>query len=230
MRTAILLSGQPREVAEVWPTFVENLYNRMPNPDVFIYTSAPYDAPEFFNVVKPRAYVVESQFRHTQIEDFIRSIGFYADHRIDPTIQQFYGVKKAWDLKQQFGQYDFVIRTRPDYIYLKPITLDLIEQDKLNNLHAPWAPTMSTEFAIGPDNLMALYCGMYDWLAGAAQKYLNNTNPRLNYPADHKYNCDVLLVCYIADYLGITIGTPKITGSVYDHYRIMTRHKKGEYL
>lgn len=209
---------------------MEYLYNQMPNPDVFIYSSVPYEAPGFFETVNPKAYVVEPQFQHTHIENFLREVGFYADHRIDPTIQQFYGVKKAWELKHKFGHYDLVIRTRPDYIYLKPITLDLIEQDNLNNLHAPWAPTMSTEFAIGPYHLMEMYCRMYDWLAGDGQRYLTNTNPRLNYPPDHRYNCDLLLVSYIADYLGITIGTPKITGSVYDYYRIMTRHKKGEYL
>ena len=234
MRTAILLCGMPREFPETWESFIENLYSQMPNPDVYIYAPSPYEVPEFFSIVKPKAYVVEPQFRHTHLEPFLSSIGFYAEHRIDPTIQQFYGLKKVWELKQSVGEkYDLVIRTRPDLIYLTPITLDILDTEELNNLHANFAPSMCTEFAAGPEHLIEKYCGIYDWLDGEGRKLLDQNNPRLNYPLDHKYNCDLLMISYIEDYLGIQLARqrlPKETPSPYDYYRIMGRHKKGEYI
>jgi hypothetical protein len=237
MRTAVCLSGQPREVSEVWQTFRDHLYKNMPNPDVFIYTSQDYACPDFFNEIKPAAYVIEDQFRHIAIEDYLRAAGFYAEHRIDPTIQQFYGTTKVRDLvkshEEQNGfKYDLIVRTRPDFIYLRPVTLDIFDLTKLNNFHMPGALSMSTEFAIGPREEMNKYFGLYDWLATEGIKYLTPANPRLEFPPDHKYNCDVIMVTYIEDYLKMQLGTPKYAPDAtwpYDYYRIYIRHVKGQY-
>lgn len=237
MKTAVLLTGQPREIKEVWKSMKENLLDQLPNPEVFIYTSEEYDVPEFFDSIKLVKYVVEPQFKHDHIEPFLRKIGFYANHRIDPTIQQFYGIKKAWDLmadheeKNNF-KYDLVVRTRSDFIWLRPLKLDFVDLEKVNNLHASFAPTMSTEFAIGPNSEMEKYCGLYDWLANEGQNYLTNDHPRLAYPVDHKYNCDILLIAYLVDYMKVKLADQRLPADFpcpYNYYRIYKRHVLGQY-
>src|ERR1022692_1542005 len=115
MRTAICFTGQPRSIKQTWKTYHEFLHNNLPNPDVFIYTSEEYNCPEFFDVIKPVSYLVEGQFPHDNMESFLKEAGFYADHMINSTIQQFYGWKKVLEMKMDYElknnfKYDLVVK------------------------------------------------------------------------------------------------------------------------
>jgi len=62
LRTAICMSGLPRQIKETWKSYVEFLHNSFPNPDLFIYTGEEFDTPDFFDTIKPKGYVVEPQY------------------------------------------------------------------------------------------------------------------------------------------------------------------------
>jgi hypothetical protein len=241
MRTAVLLCGLPREVDETWRTLQHCLLPNFPNPDVFIYTGQHYPVGgEFFSAIQPARYVVEPQCRFLREEETIRKLGYYADEHINSYIQQIYGLKRAWEVKEEYElkmnvKYDLVIRTRPDFIYLRPITMNLFGDDvynKLNTIHPPGAPTICTEFAIGPRDVMKKYHMIWDWVMNDNGKMLNRDNHRLNHTQDRNYNCDVILTTYMYDYHKVQLGTPKYLPefqSPYDYYRIMFRHKHAMY-
>jgi hypothetical protein len=59
-RTAVLISGMPREVDQVWKSFKDHVLNYLPNADVFIYSGGYYPVDErFFEQIKPKLYMVE---------------------------------------------------------------------------------------------------------------------------------------------------------------------------
>jgi hypothetical protein len=240
MRTAICFSGQPREVADIWPTFVNNLLNQMPSPDVFIHSSGPYpDA--FLKAVQPKKYVVEPQVCYPHLENLLKMVGYLPDDNRNSCLQEFNGVKQANLLKRAYEQehgfhYDLVVKTRPDLLYLRPITLDLLELDKINNLIVPDFPFYISEFAIGPNDQMDRYCELFDWFSQHGERFLNRDNPRFKYR--NQFSPLIILAIYLEDYCGFTLGRPnlpedvkkmhrKYTGSAY--YRIMYRQKLGYY-
>lgn len=236
-RTAVLLSGLPREVDETWRSWA-NLLGALPNPDIFIYSSQYYTVgPEFYTSILPKKYKVENQWRHTETEQKIKNAGFYDNDQINSCIQQFYGIKRVWELKEDYEKemgikYDLVVRTRPDFIWLRPINLDWLELDKISNLHANFSPTVCSEFAIGPNDLMEKYCKLFDCFSSIGEQVFLNTNPRLSY-SNGLYNTDVVLTVYLYDHLKLQTGTneriPMDFHSPYDYYRIMFRHKRNLY-
>lgn len=239
MKTAICLSGLPREVNVVWESFRDNLVNQFPNSDLFIYTGSPYLIDrEFFETFNIKAYVVEPQFDHVELKTFLNQFKFcHHNHMESAVVQQFYGLKRVNEIRKDYEnkfktKYDIVIRTRPDYIYLRPIKPEFFDLSKINNMHASHAPSMAVEFAIGSSDVMDKYFGIYDWLMSDGQEYLNKGNPRLTDFFDYKYNCDLLMISYLVDFLGLELAKqnlPPDFPSPYDYYRIFSRHKNHLY-
>lgn len=233
MNTAICLSGQPREIAKIWQYFVKNLYNQFPNPDVFIYSPELYPVDnDYFKIVKPKVYCVEPQRRFPEVEEILRKINYYDEGHINNFIQQIYGLKRVCELKQRCEQrsskkYDLVIRSRPDMLYLRPITMDMVDIYRINTLQGQSELRMSMEFMVAP-NCMDAYFNIFDWLLGAGKDKLAEFNYRL--PLFNKnYDSDLILATYISS-LKIPVAEPKLphdTSSAYCYYQIMYKHKDG---
>lgn len=238
MKTAILLCGLPRQIAQCWRPFYDNLVLQMPDADVFVYTGESYaDCDEFFATVRPKRYVVEQQRPLPRAEQILREAGYYVDSHVNAYAQQLYGVKRAWETKRDYEavtgtRYDLVVRTRTDLLMLRPVTLGNIELGKINTLHHPGSWTVCSEFAVGPDAEMAKYCGLYDWILDEGAKGLPKDNPRLGPPADGLYTCDIILTTYLLDYHKLTMGMPTHDPGCrwpYDYYRIYWRHVENHY-
>ena len=235
MRTAICISGQPREVEETWRSW-SNVLDHLPNPDVFIYTSEQFSvSKDFFTVLQPKAYVVESQVRFPDLEALVRSIGYCGNDHINSYLQQIYGWKKVLGLKQSYEtdfRYDFVVRTRPDLIFLKPITQDMLVLDKINTLRTPEALSITSEFAIGPNDQMELYLNVFDWLRENGVQKLTRDNPRTVPAVNRLYDPDSILATYLLDDMGLTLPPTKLPEDYpnrYYFFQIMSRHKKNLY-
>lgn len=237
MKTAVCISGLPREINEIWRTFIDNFLNNLPSPDVFIYSGEQFKVdPEYFVQIKPKKYVVEPQFRHETLEEIIKKVGYFCEDHINSYIQQTYGLKKVWELKESYEKehnvkYDIVVRTRPDFIYLNPITLDLLELDKFNNLQGNTPLNITTEFAIGPMDYMEPFFNVYDWLIETNGSLLTKDNPHLNGAPGGLYNPDIIASVYVLNERKVPRATCKLPPGkiVYDYYRIMYRHKLNLY-
>jgi hypothetical protein len=247
MKIAVLMCGMPVSpqcagsdggVREGWHSFCKFLLSNLNDPDVFIHSGLEYPVgKDFFDAIKPKIYEVEPQFHHPETEQIVREIGYYCDSHVNSYVQQIYGWKKVWELKTRHEattgtQYDFVVKVRPDFIYFKPITLDLFELDKISTLHHENSSVVPTEFACGPDHVMKLYCGMYDWLMEHGKHRLPKTHARLWDSPGQLYNCDLILTAYLVDEMGLQRGKQKLPeGCVcpFQVYRIMYRHQQGLY-
>jgi hypothetical protein len=247
MRTAICLSGlavSPQvSVPLNWQeecggSFCRHLLAHFPNPDVFIYTGQPYPADQqFIDTIKPVAYVVEEQVRHPHMEDVLRKVNYGEPGHYNAYSQQIYGWKRVGELKTAHEQatgakYDIVVRTRPDFLYFKDIKPDMLELDKLNTLHPKTDRNLANEFAIGPDNIMSLYFGQYDWLLNEGEKFLNKDNFRLYYHHLQIFCSATILSTYLIDQMKVPVAEQKLPEgctSPFQVYRITYRHKLGCY-
>jgi hypothetical protein len=239
MRTAVCVSGLPREVAQVWPSWKENLVDLWPDPDVFIYTGEEFPVGrEFFDAVKAVDYLVEPQFKHEAFEREMIGIGYHIPHHLNDYAQQVWGLKRVWDLvlarEEKDGfKYDLVIRTRPDFIFFKPAPPSMFDLGGISTFHLASSPTISTEFACGPRDLMEKYFEIYNWVINHGKEHLPRDHPLLHKMgmATGKYNCDIILTVYFKDVLGIHPVSCDLGAGCnpYHYYRIAGRHFKGQY-
>ena len=139
MRTALCISGQPRQVKECFPYILENVI--LPNTpcDIFLHVwynnqwknekwtphwntkvdeNAIAQLSELYN---PVTMLVEQQKEFDNSEFDPRNTLFNeGQYRIDATVSMFYSIKKCnmlkkiYELENNFT-YDIVARTRPDF-------------------------------------------------------------------------------------------------------------------
>jgi hypothetical protein len=240
MRTAVLFSGQPRAVAECVESMKLHLIDKLPNPDIYIYTSQSF--PEHvIETLKPCQYIVEEQFKHRDME---RAIGefYHSQCHLNPYIQQIYGIKKVWELKEAFQvahnlpKYDYVVRERPDHLWFSSFSLEMagVGGNKFSTLSgtSPEPYCMIQEFGIGSEEVMKKYCGLYDWLLEHGQKRLKQGHPLCELDPGGKFNSDSILSMYLLDEMKIEHVAPVYPDGVrwvYDLYRIIHLHKDGQY-
>jgi hypothetical protein len=243
MRTAVLMSGLPREIEMTWRSLQRFVVNRLPGVDFFIYSGEHYPVDErVYQALKVKMYMVEPQFKHVEMEERINSHGYYAAEHLNAYIQQIYGLKKVWEMKKFYEQvsgvkYDYVFRTRPDLLWMRYFDIDEVGGgNAMSNFHPapPKSITMSTEVAFGPDAAMEKYFGIYDWLLSDASKpFTTRENPRLSIQPDHTYTCDIYLTTYWLDYLKLPVADTKFPEAEvkwpYDVYRIVGRHLMNVY-
>lgn len=88
-----------------------------------------WDGTEVTNILKPKKILIENQ------EDFESSITDKADYLLARgslnQIKMFYGIKKSFDLAFEAGDYDYIIRIRPDTAVNSKISIEDI--NGLNN-------------------------------------------------------------------------------------------------
>lgn len=237
MKTAILMCGQPREMKHCWESFRDHVYSQMPNPDVFIYSSQYLTVGnEFFDTFQPKAFKVEDQITFPDLEARLNKAGYHNRGSTNACLQQIYGWKKVWELKQAYEletgtEYDLVVRVRPDTIFLRPITLDLFDLEKINNLHSPHDPKFAVEFVAGPNHLMETFCGTFDWLDANCEQELLKSNPRIDRFCN-RYDCDTIVATHLFDHKGVPRAEQKLppeAWSVHHHYRIWRLHIDGCY-
>lgn len=139
MRTALCISGQPRQVKECFPYILENLI--LPNTPCDVFLHVWFDAAEkntrwtpfwdtkidesaiaqLTELYNPVSMMVEKQKNfetgHFDPQNTLFNEGQY---RIDASVSMFYSIqkcnilKKAYELENGF-KYDIVARTRPDF-------------------------------------------------------------------------------------------------------------------
>jgi len=240
MRTAVCLSGQPREVNDAWPTLAGYLLKNLPHPDVFIHTSEPYPVTEaFFRLVRPKRYVIESQSLFPHLEAMLNRIDYNDDrHKYqNDYLQQVYGWKRVWSLKEDYesatgAKYDLAVRVRPDMLFLQPITLANIDPAKIT-VFCPVPESLTIDFAIGRDGLMAHYFKLFDWLVEGGESFLASSGRKREFFGQHTY--DTIMRSYLFDYLRLPVavardGDGRIIKNPYlSYFRIMWRQMKGDY-
>jgi len=236
MRTAVCISGQPKDFAETWMSIVDNLLVKLPGPDVFIHSSAAYpDDTDWRRLMRPKKYVIEEQYPFPELEAKLDRLNYYAKHHANSYLQQIFGFKRVWAIKKEYEaeagvRYDFAIRCRPDLLFLRPIQLDFFDLNKINVFDPP--DYMGIEFAFGKDDLMASYMNVFDWLCGEGEERLLADTRRRDVNDYGFYNCDLIQRAYLLDNLKLPVRQILVGGqgqNPYDYYRIMYLHKQGQY-
>jgi len=233
MKTAVCLSGQPREVAECWPSLAQHLLPHLPEPDLFVHTSEPYPQ-DFLEVLAPKAYRVEEQVRHPELEALFARVGYHSQPHANSFIQESRGWREVGRLKSDYESktgvhYNWVVKTRPDLFYLRDIPFDLYDPGRLNTLDPG---VLSAEFVAGPGPLLDAYFGFFDWLQGEGEHFLRPDHPLLKEsPHAHPgYTGILMLEVYLLDRQKLEVST-KPTGchSQYCFYRIRHCQQAGTY-
>ena len=219
MRTAVCLSGQPREVAETWQSFIHYLLANLPNPDVFIHTSQEYKVPgEYWEIVQPKAYVIEPQHSFPEIENILANSRWSKASQTpelrNSYLQDLWTQRSAWRLKEEHERlngikYDLLVRCRPDLIFLQPITLSMLEAGKICTLASPDMAHTPNEFAIGPNEAMSKWFTVFDWLSEYGLEWLNKDHPRLRYPPHGYFNTEKITMLCLCDFYGLRLGKCK---------------------
>jgi hypothetical protein len=224
MRTVVYISGQPREVAYCWKSWWYNCISNFPNPEVFIYTDQKYPVDkEFFDVVKPRKYLVEPQVMHPEHKAALDKINYISENHKNSLAQQQYGKKMVWELadrwqKESGAKYDYAIRLRPDLIIMQKISPEIIDFNCINTLNRK-SDIVTCEFCISNFNIIKDYMHIYDWTVRFAPKICVNGHPRL--PAGSPWHSDFMMGVYMEDVCKHKMADgPHITTSS-NYYRIL---------
>jgi len=234
MRTAICWSGQPREVGETLESFLACLYRRLPDPDVFIYTSQSF--PEkVISTLRPKVYLVEPQQVFEGPEKVLERVGFFLERphpHFNDFLQMIYGYKRVGELKRQYEashkvSYDLVIRCRPDLLYMRPFSAEWFDPKALNIFRE--VKDFAMDFVGGSGPHMDQFMAFFDWLGGPGQEFLQRDRRRATMPGQ-TYAGDKIAQAYLFDFLGLECRPLVATSTAEsDHYRIMRLHKKGLY-
>lgn len=178
MKIALCFSGQPRSVEETFPYIEEHILNRF-SPD--IYAHVWYDDawvgkrivsaggvvatnPIKDNVIhkiqtlyQPKRLLIDSPKVFDEKEYSSRK---FPQIKPQNSLSQRYSIQKAFELID--SSYDVVIRMRFDWAIQTMIELPTVFGKILMPNDCPHNDGVNDQFAIGPTNLMKVYCNLYD--------------------------------------------------------------------
>jgi hypothetical protein len=169
MKVCLLLSGQMRNANETYKSFETNLLDRY-DVDTFIST---WDSPNVYDTIKlfnPIAVDIEDYT--IQFSDKFKDIVKDDEHKLETNANlvsacaMWYKTMRVNQLRNNyerwFGEYDVVIKTRPDIIIEQPI--DLIEPNN-NIIYIPkgwdWSEGVGDLMAYGQRGIMNDYCNLF---------------------------------------------------------------------
>jgi hypothetical protein len=173
MKTAIILSGQPRSYQRYADVIKRNLIDPN-NADVFIHCWCDNSSlqQEIIDRYSPIDYFFEPQreFVNPGIDlEYTRQCGYaggtelpkYADYHIKATYSMWYSIKQAFHLVP-YGEYDYVIKCRFDCGLHQPVVCRNYEKAALwaEDLGRPELVNNWLNFASW--EIMYDYCHIYD--------------------------------------------------------------------
>lgn len=158
-----MFGKQPPEIAIKEIHDLRLLKNFLPN--TFTVLEKPiykdFDGEIFEEIFSPKKMVIESQ---EKFEKKIKGGGDYSALRGSfNQIKMFHGIKESIDLALEHGNYDYIIRLRPDVLINKKIELSTFENLNNNTIYATFDAvglhdaefTVSSSLAFGLSNLIS---------------------------------------------------------------------------
>jgi hypothetical protein len=183
MKVAICFSGFLRNYKECYPTFNKYVLQANPGIDfsIFLHTWEKFDTSDFrpWNVGAGQriAKLETAQFlddvRSKYGEVFTEPVREFAYSQAvqkqiprsrnkshQGPISMFYGIKRAIELAS--GDFDLVVRVRPDCWFRSPVKLDAVDPGKV--VVPLWGNFggLNDQFALGSQAAMKIYSGVYD--------------------------------------------------------------------
>ena len=185
MKTALLISGLPRNVEKAFPN-IEEMVIKPNNPDIFIHTwndldgSCNYPIEELY---KPISLVREDQKTwnntHMQLDRMMKSHArsYHRDKFVEMLYSSWYSTQQANLIKEFYRlthniHYDCVIRCRFDLFFDAPIHCHQFNMNSLN-ISNKWLPDhdmVDDRFAFGSNAIMNAYCSGFNLLDKVQQK------------------------------------------------------------
>lgn len=211
MKVALLLSGQMRNADEVFPKFKTNLLDRY-DIDVFIST---WDSPNVYDSVKlfnPIAIDIENyeagfadRFKNIVKDDEWK---LETNANLVSACSMWYKTMRVHSLLEDrnrwFGEYDVVIKSRPDILIEEPI--ELIKPSD-STIYIPkgwdWSEGIGDLMAYGSNKAMKDYCTLfYDF--------------KIVIRDMDKINPERILRAYLEDFDNLKIERPEIDLTLRD--------------
>jgi hypothetical protein len=189
MKVAILFSGQLRGFKHIVNNLNDNLIKNFENVDTYFYVPKnDYSIEEYF---KPTSIIYDDDVIH----DTSNIFNFKGHQNSTPQnfIQQWYSLYKCKELMLENNiKYDLIIRCRPDNDFISPLTLDMIDINKINICEWGGWEGYNDRFAIGNFDDMLIYCDFYT----ECKNYGGNSEDRLKQYLDSK-NLKINLISHI---------------------------------
>ena len=175
MKVCLLLSGHMRNSEEVFPYFKSNLLDRYDvdtfisvwdSSTIYVHTPKIYENIKLF---KPIAFEMENYEAGFQqiFWDIVKDNEYKLETNANlvSAYSMWYKTMRVNQLKQThsklFGEYDIVIKTRPDIKIESPIELI---QPMDNTIYVPkgwdWSEGIGDLMAYGKPNVMDTYCNL----------------------------------------------------------------------
>lgn len=113
-------------------TILPKTYDKIKNP---IYEK--WDGNEISNILNPKKILIENQ---EEFAKYLKDRKNYSLARGNLNqIKMFYGMKKSFDLAFDYGDYDYIIRIRPDILVTNTLSIDDVYKLKNNTIYtAVW--------------------------------------------------------------------------------------------
>lgn len=136
MKLAVCISGQPRMFKKSYESIKSHILDKY-DCDLYIFSWKKEDSSkidkfnswryqdegtleEYINLYNPKAYLIEKYTDEIE-NQFIKEENKYGFIREDNPVRRYlamlYGIYQANQLSDDKGNYDYIIRTRPDILY-----------------------------------------------------------------------------------------------------------------
>lgn len=189
MKIALCFAGQARSFDKAHEYYKNNLFQYY-DVDVFIHSWKFNRQQEFIDMYKPITHFFEdppetdANIKYTHTPD---------PKKYPPrnTYLQFYSLNKVKELMNKHSEYDWVIRTRPDYALNVIIPFSKLQNDKLyipNCRMTPERDFGNDQFAFGSQNTMSKYMSTFLYIDDyykAGNQFIGEDMMRANL---HKHN------------------------------------------
>jgi hypothetical protein len=179
MKTAILFSGQLRSFDSIYFNIKTNLINSFGECDIF-FCVGDSNLDLVYKHIIPTKEIYD--YDNSYEENFSISLAL-SDQYIPSFLSQWRGVYLVKELMLQHStKYDYVIRTRPDIAFSKPIippkiSPGVITVSKYGSFTNGNLIGMNDKFAIGSFDDMIIYCDFYQ--SEIIRSYHGNSEQKL---------------------------------------------------
>ncbi len=143
MKTALLLSGLPRNVKDGYSQYFEHIIKKY-NADVYLHFWEDADFESVLKIYDPKKYISTTPFSFSEYKIGVKSPNDPLARPIFPydvagnytALPMFYGWQSVYSLLD--GNYDCIIKSRYDIGWESPIDLKKFDLSKINISNMHW--------------------------------------------------------------------------------------------
>jgi hypothetical protein len=160
MKTAIVISGEPRTFTDCYPSLDACILSKN-KCDIFLHLYEDENTSDVLKVLSPKIWLIEKKKEVAFDVPSICETNKPPEVSAFSTMCQWRNIQKAFGLIDDY--YDCVLKTRYDIKYTNPLILEKYNMDCLNvPIGGDWRGGLFDMLAFGSLRLMKNYCCLFD--------------------------------------------------------------------